>query len=124
MYTPMYQYRCTVLRVIDGDTFEGMIDLGFRLRMDKSVRLKGFDTPEKNSRNHAEREHAYAATVFVQNLLPAGSVVVLVTAKTAIYDRIEADVYYIDQESGSQYSLKDVLEANGFAKLSEYPPNQ
>ena len=123
MYTPVYQYRCTVLRHLDGDTFEGMIDMGFRLRMDKSVRLKDFDTPEKNSKNIAEREHALAALAFVQARLPVGTDVVLVTAKTAIYDRIEAAVYYIDPATGAQYSLRDVLAANGFAKRTDYPPN-
>lgn len=120
MYTPMYQYSCTVKRILDGDTFEGMIDLGFKIYMDKSVRLKGFDAPEKNSKFEAEQVHAQEARAFVEKVLPIGTKVVLVTAKTAIYDRIEAAVYYIDPKTKAQLSLRDVLAANGFAKRASY----
>lgn len=120
MYVPVYQYACTVLEIVDGDTFHGEVDLGFKLDMEKSIRLKGFDTPEKNSKIEAERVHALEAKAFVEKLLPPGTKVVLVTAKTAIYDRIEAAVYYIDPVTKAQLSLKDVLAANGFAKRASY----
>lgn len=120
MYTPLYQYACVVERVIDGDTFVGNIDLGFKIWMNKSIRLKDFDAPERNSKIEAERIHAQQALEFVQGLLPVGSKVVLVTAKTAIYDRVEAAVYYIETKTGAQLSLKDVLEANGFSKKASY----
>ena len=42
----MYEYRCQVLRVVDGDTIDIDIDLGFGVWMRKQrVRLKGVDTP-------------------------------------------------------------------------------
>jgi endonuclease YncB( thermonuclease family) len=120
MYTPIYQYSCVVERVIDGDTFVGNIDLGFKIWMNKSIRLKDFDAPERNSKIEAERIHAQQALDFVSKILPPGSKVVLVTAKTAIYDRVEAAVYYIDPTTKAQLSLKDVLDMQGFAKRDSY----
>lgn len=43
------KYFGQVLRVIDGDTFEVLIDLGFGVSQKFSVRLDGIDTPEKNT---------------------------------------------------------------------------
>ena len=48
----MYEYRCKILRVIDGDTVDVDIDLGFGVWMLKErVRLFGFDTPESRTRD-------------------------------------------------------------------------
>jgi micrococcal nuclease len=46
----MYEYRCTVLRVLDGDTAEVDIDLGFRLHYRHVVRLCGINAPELRTR--------------------------------------------------------------------------
>lgn len=53
----MYIYRCEILKVIDGDTLDVMIDLGFNIKMRERVRLLGVDTPE----------------VFGQKAVPEGS---------------------------------------------------
>jgi micrococcal nuclease len=42
----LYTYKFVVTRVVDGDTVDGRIDLGFRLGMDTRVRLAGYDAPE------------------------------------------------------------------------------
>ena len=42
----MYIYKCEILKVIDGDTLDVMIDLGFNIKMKERVRLLGVDTPE------------------------------------------------------------------------------
>lgn len=42
----MYQYRCQVTKVIDGDTIEAVVDLGFRVKITERFRLLGIDTPE------------------------------------------------------------------------------
>lgn len=119
-FRPFYQYKCEVLRTIDGDTFVGALNYGFRQYMDRSIRVRNLDTAELNSSIEAERIHARAARDFADSLIPVGSTVILVTAKMAIYDRIEADVYYIDPASGHQHSLTDALRANGFSKRATY----
>jgi micrococcal nuclease len=42
----MYTYDCTVEKVVDGDTLDIVIDLGFNVKMSQRVRLSGIDTPE------------------------------------------------------------------------------
>ena len=110
-----------MVRDLDGDTYEVMVDLGFKLYYSIHVRLHNFDTAEKNGDTAAERAHGMAATAFVTNLLPPGTKLVLNTAKAAIYNRWEAEVWYIDPKSGIQTSLRETLATNGFAKLPSYP---
>ena len=51
----MYEYRCTVLKVIDGDTVDVDIDLGFGIILtDERVRLMGIDTPESRTSDKVE----------------------------------------------------------------------
>lgn len=42
----MYTYKCTIVRVVDGDTIDIAIDLGFNITIKERVRLEGVDTPE------------------------------------------------------------------------------
>ena len=48
---PNYVYRCTVTRVVDGDTVDADIDLGFKIIYKERIRLMGIDTPESRTRN-------------------------------------------------------------------------
>jgi len=55
MTTP-YVYKCRVVKVVDGDTIDVDIDLGFSVILSKQrVRLAGIDTPESRTRNKAEK---------------------------------------------------------------------
>ena len=52
----MHEYRCTIKRVVDGDTVDIDIDLGFGIWVhNERVRLYGIDTPESRTRNLAEK---------------------------------------------------------------------
>ena len=52
----MYEYRCKVLRVVDGDTVDVDIDLGFGIVLkDERVRIMGIDTPESRTRDKVEK---------------------------------------------------------------------
>ena len=58
---PFY-YNCTLDRVIDGDTIDVHIDLGFEVQLTKQrVRLAGIDTPESRTRNLEEKKLGLAA---------------------------------------------------------------
>ena len=58
----MYEYRCKILRVIDGDTVDVDIDLGFGVWLHKErVRLFGIDTPESRTRDLEEKKRGLAA---------------------------------------------------------------
>lgn len=65
----MFEYKATVVKVIDGDTVDLDIDLGLRVHVFERVRLDGIDTPEKNSKVAAERVAALNALTFLQELL-------------------------------------------------------
>lgn len=118
MIGPSYQYQASVLRVIDGDTFEVRVDLGFRIYHTIHVRLRNIDTPELRSGNPLEVEHAKAARDYVISVLPARTTVILATAKAAVYNRWEADVYF--QQHGIQVSLRNLLIAGDFVKRLTY----
>ena len=58
----MYEYRCKVLKVIDGDTVDVDIDLGFGIVLkDERVRLMGIDTPESRTRDKVEKQFGLAS---------------------------------------------------------------
>jgi len=67
----MYEYKCTLLRVVDGDTIDVDIDLGFKVWLRKErVRMVGIDTPESRTRNLAEKKLGLAWKARLKELLP------------------------------------------------------
>ena len=72
----MYEYRCKVSRVIDGDTVDVDIDLGFGVWLHKErVRVLGIDTPESRTRDKEEKKYGLAAKAFVKDFFRIGDVV-------------------------------------------------
>lgn len=66
----MYEYKVEILRVIDGDTVDVDIDLGFGIWMRKErVRLYGIDTPESRTRDKTEKAFGLAAKKRLKELL-------------------------------------------------------
>ena len=68
----MYEYGVTIDRVVDGDTVDIWIDLGFDVRIFERVRMAGIDTPESRTRDLREKKFGKIATARVMELLPAG----------------------------------------------------
>ena len=76
----MYEYKCKILRVVDGDTVDIDIDLGFGIWVHKErVRMMGIDTPESRTRDLVEKQFGLASKVRLKELLPAGSIQILKT---------------------------------------------
>ena len=72
----MYEYRCKVSRVVDGDTVDVDIDLGFGVWLHKErVRIIGIDTPESRTRDKEEKKYGLAAKAFVKDFFRIGDVV-------------------------------------------------
>ena len=81
----MYEYSCRIVRVVDGDTVDIDIDLGFDVWLKKQrIRLYGVDTPESRTRDLEEKKYGLAAKKFVENHLPVGS---KQTLRTRLDDR-------------------------------------
>jgi micrococcal nuclease len=70
---PNYVYRCIVTRVVDGDTCDVSIDLGFDCWIKDRVRLIGIDTPESRTRNKKEKALGLAAKARLKELLKVAS---------------------------------------------------
>ena len=57
----MYNYNATCTRVVDGDTIDAMIDLGFGVHVKKRIRLAGINAPESRTRDKQEKILGLAA---------------------------------------------------------------
>ena len=78
----VYEYSCKIVRVVDGDTVDVDIDLGFGMWMHKErIRLHGIDTPESRTRDLEEKKFGLLAKEQVEHFLPKGSIQTLVTVK-------------------------------------------
>lgn len=76
----MYEYKCKITRVVDGDTVDVDIDLGFGIVLtDERVRIMGIDTPESRTRDKVEDLFGEAAKARVKDLLGKHDYVVLKT---------------------------------------------
>ena len=64
----MYVYKCKVTRVVDGDTLDVVLDLGFAINYNDRVRLMGIDTPESRTRNLKEKALGLASKARLKEL--------------------------------------------------------
>tara|TARA_R110002020_G_scaffold244612_2_gene458276 strand:- start:44 stop:466 length:423 start_codon:yes stop_codon:yes gene_type:complete len=72
----MYEYSCEVTRIVDGDTVDVVIDLGFDIHYSSRVRLFGIDTPESRTRNKDEKARGLISKDFLKSYLDKGSVII------------------------------------------------
>jgi micrococcal nuclease len=86
------EYHCVITRIIDGDTIDVDIDLGFDCWLHKQrIRLHGIDTPESRTRDLEEKKYGLAAKAFVQKFIPLGSTALLNTKEKGKYGRYLGD---------------------------------
>jgi len=75
----MYEYACKVERVVDGDTVDVVLNLGFDIMYKSRGRLYGIDTPESRTRNLDEKARGKMAGAFLKNKIDAGEKIVIQT---------------------------------------------
>ena len=76
----MNEYHCVITKIIDGDTIDVDIDLGFDCWLHKQrIRLYGIDTPESRTRDLEEKKYGLAAKAFVEKFIPLGSTALLLS---------------------------------------------
>lgn len=120
----MYEYRATLRKVVDGDTVDVDIDLGFGIWMrDERVRVMGIDTPESRTRDKEEKKFGLAAKKRITELLKVDGLVL----KTQVarngedmkgkFGRILGDfeVYYSPQDRQMKVSEIMCLEGHAVA---------
>jgi len=102
----VYQYRGKVARVIDGDTIDVDLDLGFGVwKLKERLRLNGLDAPEMST------DAGKAARAWLLLLLPVGTAAHVETAKFDKYGRYLAEVWL----PGTGINLSAALIAAGHA---------
>ncbi len=88
----MHEYHCVITKIIDGDTIDVDIDLGFDCWLHRQrIRLYGIDTPESRTRDLEEKKYGLAAKAFVEKFIPLGSTALLNTKEKGKYGRYLGD---------------------------------
>jgi micrococcal nuclease len=111
----MYEYYVRkVENVVDGDTIDVLIDLGFDILFASRVRLAGIDTPESRTKDLAEKALGLEAKEYLKKHLKDAKSVVIKTEKmdsSEKYGRILGWVYV----DGNTISLNDMMINDGYA---------
>lgn len=90
-----FWYAAKVIKVVDGDTLDVLIDLGFNIHHKVRVRLYGLNTPESRTKDLGEKEMGLKAKSFTQDWTTRHQVVFLKTiaGKDDKYGRVLAQIY-------------------------------
>ena len=114
---PHYTYRASLNRVIDGDTIDVYINVGFYTAMRKRLRFLDLDTEELRSSDIRRRELAKVAKARVIELLEGASKIYVQTKmdSTGKYGRLLAYVWYMG-EDGVAINLNQQMVDEGFQK--------
>jgi micrococcal nuclease len=108
-----YNYPAKLLRVVDGDTADAMIDLGFNIWVKKRIRFMGVDTWECRTRNKEEKVKGLAAKEFTKNLLENsdGGKFLIKSHGVGKYGRVLGELFV----KGEERSVNELLVENGHA---------
>ena len=106
-------YNARLIRVVDGDTIDANIDLGFDVSVKKRIRFMGVDTWESRTRNLEEKKKGLAAKAYVKDLLENsdnGKFSIISHGKGK-YGRVLGEIFV----KGHEKSVNELLKENGHA---------
>ena len=108
-----YGYSCRLDRVVDGDTCDALIDLGFDTYVKKRIRFYGVDTWESRTRNLEEKKKGLAAKAFVEDLLKNSDngKFSIISHGVGKYGRVLGEIFV----KGYDTSVNQLLMENGHA---------
>ena len=112
----MYEYRVKVVKIVDGDTVDVDIDLGFGVWLKKErIRMFGIDTPESRTRDLDEKKYGLMAKDYITRLLDDEGGIVLKTHKDAEgkYGRILGELWRTTNFADT--SINDLMIKNHHA---------
>ena len=91
----MYEYKCKVKRVVDGDTMDVILDLGFDVHHAVRVRLAGIDTPESRTRDLDEKARGKLSKAFLKESIKGKKIVLKTKIKDSRgkFGRVIAEVW-------------------------------
>ena len=109
----MYTYFVSsVDRVVDGDTVDVIIDLGFDLTKKERVRLAGIDTPESRTRDLEEKAMGLEAKDHLTGMLEGADRLIVRTEKDGKYGRMLGWFY---KNEDAKYSINETMIEQGYA---------
>ena len=108
-----YEYVAKLVRVVDGDTADAMIDLGFDTWVKKRIRFYGVDAWESRTRNKEEKVKGLAAKSFVKDLLENSDEgkFSIISHGVGKYGRVLGELFV----KGHEQSVNELLKENGHA---------
>jgi micrococcal nuclease len=105
----MYSYRANLIKVVDGDTIDAEIDLGFNIKVTKRIRLHNIDAPEVRTSNDLEKKRGKLAKNRLINLLEQNrGLFVLKSHGIGKFGRCLGEIF-IENESINEKLLKEGL---------------
>ena len=111
----MFDYRCKVTRVVDGDTIDVNLDLGFSIWHQARVRMLGIDTPESRTRNLEEKAMGLASKARLKELLKGKKIEIECSKEKGKFGRVLGVVWATDK-AGDRVNCNDQLCAEGYAR--------
>jgi micrococcal nuclease len=108
----MFDYKCKVKRIVDGDTLDAYIDLGFDVWVTKRIRFMGIDTPESRTRDKVEKRYGKGAKHRLVEILEANSsVFTLKSHGTGKFGRVLGELFV----DAFECSVNDQMITEGHA---------
>lgn len=99
----LYTYKAKVLEVIDGDTIDVIIDLGFDVKFVSRLRLYGINTPESRTKNKEEKVKGLAAKARLKELIEDKEIIVnTYKDKEEKFGRMLATIFIDDKSINEQ----------------------
>lgn len=108
----LYYYNATVDRVVDGDTIDVTIDLGFNVWIKERLRLYGLNTPETRTKDLEEKERGLKAKKYVENQVNSNSgQIQVLSLGRGKYGRVLAEIWV------GKNNINELLISNGHAEV-------
>ena len=112
----VYNYKCQLVKVVDGDTIDVDIDLGFDVWLrNQRVRLHGIDTPESRTRNLEEKARGLLSKQYIVDRCPVGSSIMIESLDRGKFGRILGNIWESGQDANPDTSINKRMIADGFA---------
>ena len=111
----MYQYKVKLDRIIDGDTIDCYIDLGFSINTKKRIRFAGINTPESRTRDLEEKKKGLAAKARLKEILEEASEIHLDSRGLGKYGRVLGQLHISTENSLTMLNVNELLIKEGHA---------
>ena len=117
------EYQCELIRVLDGDTIDCYIDLGFNLKVKKRVRYMGIDTWESRTRDLEEKAKGLLAKARNKELLEAGTFKI-VSHGTGKFGRVLGEIFVSPDAVGHEVSENVDRSKDGLVSINDILINE